>query len=218
MGFLSSIGDAVGSVGGFVSNPMVASGVLGGLGGYLGQQSANEANRDLAKDQMRFQERMSSTAYERAMADMRKSGLNPILAGKLGGASTPGGAMPIMHSSAGAGINSATNMMKTVADAELKDAQEASVRAETILKQNLIPGSDGLETLGKGFRDLVTDSDGKIRKNIGEAGEALQEWWKAFKVKAESIGISGKRLMENVLQGIDEMSAEELKNSIKWEW
>ena len=38
-----------------------------------------------------WQEHMSSTAYQRAVEDMKKAGINPILAFSNGGASTPGG-------------------------------------------------------------------------------------------------------------------------------
>jgi hypothetical protein len=57
------------------------------LGGHLRNKEAKSASAR----QMAFQREMSDTAYQRAMKDMRKAGLNPILAGKLGGASTPTG-------------------------------------------------------------------------------------------------------------------------------
>jgi hypothetical protein len=77
--------------------------ILGGGISSLGQSSANKANRQIAKDQMAFQERMSNTAYQRSMTDMKKAGLNPMLAFSQGGASTPSGAA-IQMQNTGAGI------------------------------------------------------------------------------------------------------------------
>lgn len=62
-----------------------------GVYNAIERNTAMQYNSAEALADRNFQERMSSTAYQRAVEDMRKAGLNPILAYANGGASTPGG-------------------------------------------------------------------------------------------------------------------------------
>lgn len=55
------------------------------------QAENNQMYRDVAREQMDFQLRMSSSAHQREIADLKAAGLNPILSAGSGGATTPSG-------------------------------------------------------------------------------------------------------------------------------
>jgi len=125
---------------------MAAAGaaVVGGIFSAFGQASANRANRREARLNRQFQERMSNTAIERRMADLRRSGLNPILAGRHD-ASSPGGAQAQMGNVGAAATEGAAKGGMLAANVANLKANTAFTVAKTKVIE---PGTVGGPVIG----------------------------------------------------------------------
>ena len=86
--------------------------VAQGIYNAISQKAAMSYNSAEATANRNWQEHMSNTSYQRAVEDMRKAGINPILAYAQGGASTPSGGQGTI-SGASIGMTSSTALGST---------------------------------------------------------------------------------------------------------
>lgn len=159
----------------------VVGGVIGAAGNIGGSAITAKAQRKEAKKQRDFQMKMSSTAYQRSMKDMRKAGLNPMLAYKQGPAATTAGAQALVPDYSKAveagfkGALDARSLAKVDEDIKLSRDQQGLIKKQTEEKEQDIkrkrPGGKGWDFLNSTI-DFLTPENLKKTAALGGLGTA----------------------------------------------
>jgi hypothetical protein len=178
----------------------LTGGILSGIGGLISnlwtdsrQEDQQKFNSEQAQINRDFQERMSSTAWQRGMADMKAGGLNPILAYQKGPAGSPSGATAqtsftpatdILSPAVGSALASSRNAAEvenlkqmnanlkatygqTMADIALKDAQRSNVQADTAVKGEELGIREKGSAVAKKDQEFYESSVGSKLRMLG---------------------------------------------------
>lgn len=210
------IGAAIGAIGGLLAAKSSAKSAAkvaqtGADASVEATKLANAAQIASAREQMAFQEKMSNTAIRRQMSDLRAAGLNPILAAKYMGASSPTGAQatiqnaaPYISSAAQSAAQAQISAGQSMADtfrsipgmiqadnsAKLIESQEAKVQQENLKIQEDIKSIPVARDLTREQQRVAATQVKRLKaeiKNIVEETRGKSQWNDIKKPFAEFI-------------------------------
>lgn len=191
MGWGAVIGGALGS-----AIPGVGTAIGAGLGGLAEQQFGNDYNSAQASANRDWQANLSGSSYQRAMADMKAAGLNPMLAYSQGGASVPTGATASYAATAdsASAVSASASAQQAATASRVGDATVSKIAQEI---GNLRTDNDRtlalIENLRVEYQNLV-----KSGYNLTDTGNQIRAM--VDKLKAE-VPLINNQAFQTELQG-----------------
>lgn len=136
---------------------------LAGAGGSIvGSAISAGVGIQVARENRAFQERMSSTAHQREIKDLKLAGLNPMLSVMGGqGASSPGGSLANIAGLQNAGSSAVSAYREGLAADQLR-AQTKKTEAETAIINAGVPTADVKERVLRAFFERAEEELGNI--------------------------------------------------------
>lgn len=201
MGFLGDVGKVFEKAGDITLR------TIPGIGDSMAQEDANEENKKLAEANREWMERMSNTAYQRAMDDMKKSGLNPLLAYQQGGASVPTSTAATVNPASMTGLKEAALGAYTgisTAKAATQNANTAQAQAQSSI------ALQGAQTANTAAQTAKTQAETSKTidsiKNQKQQRQLMQQQERLKKVEESAREVANKglstveKLTNNVLK------------------
>lgn len=169
---------------------------------YFGQRSANNLNRNIAREanvfsaqqldkQMSFQERMSNTSWQRGVQDMKSAGINPMLAFSQGGASSPSGGS--VTGQTGAPMQNTHNA--SAALSRYYDIMNAIETNKQIKSQTRLNDYSAKAVQANARK---TNADAKISENNATKSDVITTPWKVVDSVIKNPKASAKALTNSI--------------------
>ncbi|AXL15243.1 DNA pilot protein [Microviridae sp.] len=140
--------------------------------GLLGKKGADKANKQAAqsvREQLAFQKESAQKSYQWAVGDMKKAGINPMLAYQQGGSSALSGANYTPQNAMGAGVNSAIAASRVTAELDNLTEQNKKIASDTQLNEALKKTAQADAALKVSTAQQVQTQTKLIAKDLGRA-------------------------------------------------